>query len=72
MPPVVVSPMERRLAAFYGKAGNYEKAAESYQAALRRRPNDLASLIGYRNALSQTGREEHALQVDKIITAVKQ
>ncbi len=71
MPPVVVSPMEVRLAEFYGMSGKYEKAAEIYQAALRRRPNDLAALMGYRDALAKIGRGDHALRVDEIINAVK-
>ena len=71
MPPVVVSPMEVRLGEFYQETKQYDKAVESYQAAIRRRPNDLASLQGYRNALMKIGREEEALEVEKIISAVE-
>lgn len=71
MPPVVVSPMEVRLAEFYAGSDNFEEAAESYQAAIRRRPNDLVSLLGYRNSLMRIGRKDEAAQVDKIISAVK-
>lgn len=71
MPPVVVSPMEVRLGEFYQETQQYDKAVESYQAAIRRRPNDLASLQGYRDSLMEIGREEDALEVEKIISAVQ-
>jgi cytochrome c-type biogenesis protein CcmH/NrfG len=71
MPPVVVSPMEVRLAEFHAGARNFNQAAESYQAAIRRRPNDLASLVGYRDSLIRIGRRDEAEEVDKIISAVK-
>ena len=71
MPPVVVLPMEVRLADFYGQAEKHNESAEAYQASLRRRPNDLAALMGYRDALRKIGREDHAIQVDRIISAVK-
>ena len=71
MPPVVVSPMEVRLGEFHAGARNFNQAAESYQAAIRRRPNDLASLVGYRDSLIRIGRRDEAEEVDKIISAVK-
>ena len=71
MPPVVVSPMEVRLAEFYTGTNNYDQAAASYQAAIRRRPNDLVSLRGYRDSLMRIGRKDEAAEVDKIISAVK-
>ena len=71
MPPVVVSPMEVRLAEFYTGTNNNDKAVESYQAAIRRRPNDLVSLRGYRDSLVRIGRKDEAAQVDKIIAAVR-
>ena len=63
--------MEVRLADFYGQAEKHNESAEAYQASLRRRPNDLAALMGYRDALRKIGREDHAIQVDRIISAVK-
>ena len=71
MPPVVVSPMEVRLAEFHAGARNFNQAAESYQAAIRRRPNDLVSLVGYRDSLIRIGRKDEAEEVGKIISAVK-
>ncbi|MFP6864385.1 MAG: hypothetical protein VCA35_00480 [Roseibacillus sp.] len=71
MPPVVVSPMEARLADFFSQTGVLPRAAETYQAALRRRPNDLAVLQGYRQALLQLGREQAAADIAKTIAAVR-
>jgi tetratricopeptide (TPR) repeat protein len=71
MPPVVVSPMEARLADFFSQTGVLPRAAETYQAALRRRPNDLAVLQGYRQALLQLGRKQAADDIAKTIAAVR-
>jgi tetratricopeptide (TPR) repeat protein len=71
MPPVVVSPMEARLADFFSQTGVLPRAAETYQAALRRRPNDLAVLQGYRQALLQLGRKQAAADIAKTIAAVR-
>ena len=71
MPPVVLSPMELRLAQYYLAAEENAKAVESYQSAIRRRPNDLQSLIGYRDSLRGSGREEEAFQVEAVISAVR-
>ena len=72
MPPVVLSPMEVRLAQYYYASGESQKVVESYQSAIRRRPNDLQSLRGYRNSLAAVGREEEAAQVETVILAVQQ
>ena len=72
MPPVVLSPMEVRLAQYYYASGESQKVVESYQSAIRRRPNDLQSLRGYRNSLAAVGREEEAAQVETVISAVQQ
>ena len=71
MPPVVLSPMELRLAQYYLAAEDSVKAVESYQSAIRRRPNDLQSLLGYCDSLRGSGREEEALQVEAVISAVR-
>lgn len=71
MPPVVVSPMEARLADFFSQTGVLPRAAETYQAALRRRPNDLAALQGYQQALLQLGRKQAAADIAKTIAAVR-
>ena len=63
--------MEVRLGEFYLEIEQYDKAVESYQAAIRRRPNDLSSLQGYHDSLVKTGREEEASEVGKIISAVQ-
>lgn len=72
MPPVVLSPMELRLAQYYLAAEDSAKAVESYQSAIRRRPNDLQALMGYRDSLKTSGREKEAAQVDAVISAVKE
>lgn len=71
MPPVVVSPMELRLAKYYQQMDAPKEAVEAYQAALQRRPNDLESLKGYREALIRVGKKEAADQIAKIISAVQ-
>ncbi len=72
MPPVVLSPMELRLAQYYLAAEDNEKAVESFQSAIRRRPNDLQSLLGYCDSLRASGREKEAVQVEAVISAVKE
>jgi tetratricopeptide (TPR) repeat protein len=72
MPPVALSPMELRLAQYYLAAEDSAKAVESYQSAIRRRPNDLQALMGYRDSLKTSGREKEAAQVDAVISAVKE
>ena len=72
MPPVVLSPMELRLAQYYLASEDNAKAVESYQSAIKRRPNDLQALKGYRDSLKISGREEEATQVDAVISAVKE
>jgi len=72
MPPVVLAPMEVRLAQYYGATGEGQKVVESYQSAIRRRPNDLQSLRGYRDSLTAIGRADEAVQVEKVISAVQQ
>jgi tetratricopeptide (TPR) repeat protein len=71
MPPVVVSPMEIRLAQFFAKTSVLSRAAESYQDALRRRPNDLVALQGYQQSLLQLGRESDAAAIGKLIEDVR-
>ena len=71
MPPVVLSPMELRLAEYYVAAGENSNAVESYQSAIRRRPNDLQSLLGYRESLGKAGRADEAAQVEAVISAVQ-
>ena len=72
MPPVVLSPMELRLAQYYLAAEDNDKAVESFQSAIRRRPNDLQSLLGYCDSLRTSGRDEEAVQVEAVISAVKE
>ena len=72
MPPVVLSPMELRLAQYYLAAEDNDKAVESFQSAIRRRPNDLQSLLGYCDSLRASGREKEAVQVEAVISAVKE
>lgn len=71
MPPVVVSPMELRLAEYYDQVGENNRAAEFYRQALLRRPNDLKALKGYQEALLRIGRKEAALQTGEIIKQVE-
>ena len=71
MPPMVVSPMELRLAEFYTSTGDPKRAAEFYQAALQRRPNDLESLKGYQQALLRLDRKGQAAQVAEVIEQVQ-
>ena len=49
VPPGIMYPLELRVADFYLSAGEALKAAENYQKALLRRPNDLSSLLGYQS-----------------------
>ena len=64
--------MELRLAQYYLASEDNAKAVESYQSAIKRRPNDLQALKGYRDSLKISGREEEATQVDAVISAVKE
>jgi len=71
MPPSIVYPMELRLADYYMRVAEPLKAAETYQKALVRQPNDLASLHGYRRALVTLGRESDAAKILRQIERVK-
>ncbi|MDE0595244.1 MAG: hypothetical protein OSB65_08360 [Roseibacillus sp.] len=71
MPPVVVLPMEIRLAQFFVQTGVLARAVESYQEALRRRPNDLVALQGYQQCLLQLGHQSDAVGIGKLIEDVR-
>jgi tetratricopeptide (TPR) repeat protein len=71
MPPSIVYPMELRLADFYMRMGQPKKAAQTYQEALVRRPNDLATLHGYQRALLRLDRRDDAAAIGKQIEIVR-
>jgi tetratricopeptide (TPR) repeat protein len=70
MPPMVLYPLELRVAQFHMAAGEYLKAAESFKEALARRPNDLACLVGYKEAFLKMERPLDAETIQKQIDAV--
>lgn len=53
LPAIVITPMENRLAEYYIKKKDYQKAHESYGAALKKRPNNQPSLTGAKRMLGQ-------------------
>ena len=55
MPPMILYPLELRLGEYHMATGEFLKAAEAFQAALVRRPNDLKALQGYQGALLKIG-----------------
>jgi hypothetical protein len=71
VPPVIMYPLELRVADFHLRSGEALKAAESYQAALKRRPNDLACLLGYQSALLKLDRKANAEAIQKQIDLVR-
>jgi len=71
VPPSVVYPMELRLGDFHLRAGDPLKAAESFQEALKRCPNDLAGLLGYHSALLKLARSADAERIQKQIDLVR-
>jgi hypothetical protein len=71
VPPMIPYPMELRLADFHLRSGEPLKAGESYQAALLRRPNDLATLLGYQSALVGLDRKVDAEKIQKQIELVR-
>ena len=71
MPPPIPYPMELRLAEFHLRMGQPMKAAQTYQEALARRPNDLATLQGYQQALLRLERRDDAATIGKQIEMVR-
>ena len=68
--PLVLTPMENRLAEYYLKTGQNDKAYEAYQEGLQRYPNNMASLIGIKRCLELLGKNEDAARVQKHIDLV--
>ncbi len=56
MPASVMIPMEQRTAEYYMLKKDFQKAQESYQDALRKRPNNNTSQMGFQKALDGIGR----------------
>lgn len=71
VPPGVMYPLERRVGDFHLSAGEPLKAAESFQEALKRRPNDLTCLLGYHSALLKLGKGAAAAEIQKQIDLVR-
>ena len=71
VPPGIMYPLEMRVADFYLSAGEPLKAAEGFQKALVRRPNDLTSLLGYHSALLKLGDKAAAAKIQKQIDLVR-
>jgi tetratricopeptide (TPR) repeat protein len=70
MPPSILYPVENRLAEYFIATGEFRRAAETYQKALMRRPNDLATLLGYQQALLKMERRLDAATIQKQIDRV--
>ncbi len=71
MPPLVITPMENRLAEYYLRTGENAKAYEAYQDGLRRYPNNMGSLLGAKRCLDLLGKKAAAARVQKHINLVK-
>lgn len=71
MPPLVLSPMENRLAEYYVKVGKPQDALAAYSAGEKRYPNNIPSMLGMKHCLEKLGRNEAAGVVQKQIEMVK-
>lgn len=71
MPPPILYPLENRLAEYFLATREFQRAAETYQEALARRPNDLETLLGYQNALLKLERRLDAAAIQKQIDRVR-
>ena len=71
VPPGIMYPLEMRVADFHLRAEEPLKAAEGFQKALVRRPNDLTSLLGYHSALLKLGDKAAAAKIQKQIDLVR-
>ena len=71
MPPLVLSPMENRLGEYYLRVGQNADAYEAYQEALRRYPNNMASLLGLKRALEVLEKKNEAALVQRHIDLIK-
>jgi len=67
MSPMVLAPMENRLAEYYLSAGKAADAYEAFQGGLQRYPNNMASLRGLKRCLNALGENEQAELVEKHI-----
>jgi tetratricopeptide (TPR) repeat protein len=71
MPPLVLTPMENRLAEYYLSAGKNQDALDAYTAGEQRYPNNVASMLGIKRSLELLGRNDAAAVVQKQIDIVK-
>lgn len=71
MPPLVLSPMENRLAEYYLEMKRNTDACQAYQDGLKRYPNNMASLSGLKHALEVLGKKNAAALVQRHIDLIK-
>lgn len=70
LPPTIAYPMELRLGNFLAAQSRFEEAEEIYRQGLDARPNHLATLQGYYQALVKQGKTEAAGIIEKKIKMV--
>ena len=63
--------MEYRLGQYFDASGELRRAAETYQKALERRPNDLTTLLGLQRTLLKLERRLDAATIQKQIDRVR-
>jgi len=71
MPPLVITPMENRLAEYYLAVGKESSAYKAYQEGLLRYPNNMDSLRGVEKCLRLLGKKEAAARVKKHMRLVR-
>ena len=71
LPPLVLTPMEHRLAEYFLQKSEYTKAYESYNLGLKKYPNNMASLQGAKKALDLLGNDKFSDLIQKQIEKVK-
>ena len=71
LPPLVIEPMENRLAEYYKKVKDDVASYEAYRSGLERYPNNMASLLGVKETLARLKKEDLLKRVEAHIESVK-
>lgn len=70
MPPMVLVPMELRLASYFGAEGDWDRAVEELEAGARRWPNDYEVLKALAAAYAKVGKEAEAAEVEERLSGM--
>ena len=71
LPPLVIEPMENRLAEYYKKVKDDVASYEAYRSGLERYPNNMASLLGVKETLARLKKDDLLKRVEAHIESVK-